>query len=226
MTEMTTQMKFPFYGVSIKCEGEEYIQFKKKAIEIKLEIETTMERSGNIKLPIDFIDGISCIVKIEYRRLTEHFQLWFSIKSDIVQYYDDDEEDYEYINLIEHLGICQTYNTSTLPQEKYIEILMKIKYVLTKLKFDKLTSKLTMKPNKDQLYYSLFACENITMRATQCSVCYDLTNWKTSCGHSVCIRCIQDIKLKKQEDCDEGCTCKYRPCPICRADMMVRPEDA
>lgn len=225
MTEMTIQ----FNGVEIRCEGEEYLLIKRKAIELKIEIETAPVVNDYIRLPIHKIDGISCLVKIVYNRTLSGCSLGFKIESSIVQIYDDDIDEYDPIDLLSwSYRIGNWYDNTTIPQETYIEFLMKVKYLLANLKFDKLTSELTLKPSKNQLFYDLFDCENITMDASICSVCLELTNHKTFCGHSVCYRCIEGIRERKKEPaecCGDGCTCMYRPCPECRGDMMMKPDE-
>lgn len=51
----------------------------------------------------------------------------------------------------------------------------------------------------------------IVNNTEECCVCYEKTNSKTSCGHSICYRCVKKVK-KKEGD---------RDCPMCRKTIYM-----
>lgn len=56
--------------------------------------------------------------------------------------------------------------------------------------------------------HELFVVEELSS-AEDCSICYEKTNTLTNCGHSVCIPCLHQLKVKT--------------CPICRGqDVSIQ----
>ncbi len=60
--------------------------------------------------------------------------------------------------------------------------------------------------------------KNATFLYNECSVCYEITDGKTECGHSLCVLCLTKIEKKKHEDAD--CERKICPCPVCRSPIQ------
>jgi hypothetical protein len=50
----------------------------------------------------------------------------------------------------------------------------------------------------------------------ECCVCYEKTNSKTDCGHTICLQCAMKVKKEPDEN-DE----KYRNCPMCRGLLTM-----
>lgn len=66
---------------------------------------------------------------------------------------------------------------------------------------------------KDKEIANCFKCENVELEYETCGVCYEDTNTKTNCRHSLCFRCWSNIE--KVDCCEEN----VLPCPICRKDI-------
>lgn len=63
--------------------------------------------------------------------------------------------------------------------------------------------------------FSSIACPTVVVDCMkECSVCYEKTNTKTPCKHSLCNRCWSKIQPVQDEDCDD-----VTPCPICRKNI-------
>lgn len=59
--------------------------------------------------------------------------------------------------------------------------------------------------------FATIECETIKVDKTDvCCVCYEKTDSKTPCGHTLCNRCWSKIE-KDEDDC---------PCPMCRKDIF------
>jgi len=56
-----------------------------------------------------------------------------------------------------------------------------------------------------------FMGDMIFNKMDECCVCYEKTNSKTDCGHSICYKCA--IKVKEEED--------ERKCPMCRGHLTM-----
>jgi|AntAceMinimDraft_5_1070358.scaffolds.fasta_scaffold54066_2 hypothetical protein len=54
----------------------------------------------------------------------------------------------------------------------------------------------------------------------ECCVCYEKTNSKTECGHSICLRCATKLKNEQwvdgDEDIDDNGNDADKKCPMCR----------
>ena len=61
-----------------------------------------------------------------------------------------------------------------------------------------------------------FNCDSITMNYGECvCLCQEETRRKTKCGHFLCLKCHEKIKI----------VARKRPCPACRSDLVQNHED-
>ena len=63
-----------------------------------------------------------------------------------------------------------------------------------------------MSEPQEIFYYKIgYACIQKTSVSDSCCICYEKTNYKTLCSHSVCIRCVERTKME---------------CPLCRRSFL------
>jgi hypothetical protein len=94
-------------------------------------------------------------------------------------------------------------------------------YTLKHLKFNIRNSKFEIK-NKIQFPIKKFTRNNnnITKKVCdECVVCYENTNFKTACNHTLCAICWGKIKEKCDCCCGNNCHNSFKSCPICREDI-------
>ena len=154
-------------------------------------------------IPINEIDGIQCSTKIYYTNKNLYLQIEtnYMYRNDI-----DDNEDASEITLW-----CSDikYNLNPLNEETINICLTKWFSDIEELKFCKLRTKF-YKSIEVNMFDFLKNMKNIKC-GDDCSVCYEKTQFKTVCNHSVCLSCLTQIK----EISDVGDN-KYKNCPICR----------
>ena len=91
----------------------------------------------------------------------------------------------------------------------------KLIVILNNLKFNTFSGEFSENKINEKMY-NIFKSPNLTIEeGEECSVCYEKTLTKTCCNHSVCYKCMENIKLEYD---DEGCKVKF--CPMCRKDII------
>ena len=114
----------------------------------------------------------------------------------------------------------------TLSTEPIMKCIIEIKYILSKIKFCKLSSE--FRPDIDEINYkrklitSIFQCDNVKMNSDICSVCHDFTRHKLKCNHHLCVLCFQTMRQKMKDDMDDE---QDEPddlsCPLCRKEFSI-----
>lgn len=85
-----------------------------------------------------------------------------------------------------------------------------LKKFITNIRNIKFNNELGVFPDKDIIKHGeTFVCDNIELLTEECSVCYEKTETKTKCGHSLCIRCETELFIKRKASC-----------PICRSCLV------
>ena len=98
--------------------------------------------------------------------------------------------------------------------------------ILKTIKIDKLHGKFCSPMKPPQVQWSTFCedfCEEFKDNETmdlalkECCVCFALTASRTNCGHSICLECIANLKIEKNETNETFSTYDdYKNCPVCR----------
>jgi len=109
-----------------------------------------------------------------------------------------------------------------IPDENMVgHLLQSCAQTLNQITFDKSMGKFVI-PGSQYTAITLLFCEafgvtnpTIKSQLDTCSVCYDKTLTKTSCGHVLCIPCWSSIERTQSEDD----ICSNKKCPICRKDL-------
>ena len=205
---MESKMMIEMNGKEIVCEGKELQLIKRKAIEWKINYET--KNMDKVYLPINKVDGVRVMVYYRIWKYGDQKTTFRFIIENNFDVFDADEE--EMINEILFSEILVENDLLTI--EDYMTAIMKIKYLLSNIKFDDLHNNFSLEKCNNNIYIELFECENIEMAYDKCSVCENYTINKSPCDHATCVRCVQHIKSVKN---DEGDT--YFPCPLCRQDL-------
>jgi len=164
-----------------------------------------------IALPIDTIDGVyvSCYIR-SYDAENEKIGLVYNIELEI---YDDDCEN---ISMYKHRSL-PIQNLTKEYCEKFCQTIFT---TLPLLKLHPVGGFVTHKTSraigheKLETLFKNFDCNNITKsNLGECCVCYNRTDTKTCCKHSLCYRCWSKMVNDKDEDEE------YVKCPICRQDL-------
>ena len=205
--------------------------FKKLAIAYKIKGDDFLEANKDTKdgysyvyfrLPVKEVDNIPVFAELKYVVLPgkekKFYDIYFKIKSQkfLTCSFTDDNGEYqcdEQEHLLFQLNCLKSYNTSPslTDYENFFDTIYK---TLPKLKYDKLTEKLTDKPMID--------CEELTklldhknIEKKSCCVCLDICGGviqKEECIHTLCLECFS--KMKPVYDEDECGEVIY--CPLCR----------
>ena len=148
-----------------------------------------------------------------------HGSMWIEA-NDIWVAENDDIERYDLFS--------QSFNVdkTILPIENVANFLQSAAQILNKIVFDKCAGQFILPEYPKKNAAALLFCEafGVTNPAIKpeldtCSVCYDKTRTKTSCGHVLCIPCWSSIKRTVSDD--DGISCDTKKCPICRAELYI-----
>ena len=127
--------------------------------------------------------------------------------------YDDDCNEYRLYTKILYVSREEEYFT------KIMNMLEWNKDILSNLVYDNKQGKLIDK-RVSRTITEIEKIDDIRMNymgnmisneMEECCVCYEKTNSKTDCGHTLCLQCAMKIKEESDEN-DE----KHRNCPMCR----------
>jgi len=206
-----------------------------KSRKAKLEKELYFNHDNNIHLKgIKSVDKLKCEVWLYVNYRSYEFKL---ISADLLEgncdncdgkvYYSKDIMDYqatkEYDDELqkkENLPLHQIKNRMKIIKRDDVELCIdKLIVILNNLKFNTFSGEFNEYEINEQMY-NIFKSPNLTIEeGEECSVCYEKTLTKTFCNHSVCYKCMENIKLDFD---DEGC--KEKPCPMCRKDIIYPPQ--
>jgi len=185
------------------------------------EYKFTKNYETELNLPISKLHGISVDATIDirctnYRQPVADWKYWWllEIKSD--ELYNDYEEDEFYRFYCDNTSKNERKEDDIAGLTEELERLIKS---VKDLQFDKGSGVFKRQNEEEKMTPIMEASnkafeilkddENIETNCQTCTVCYELTRTRTSCGHCVCIPCITKIKRHPE---DEGA---YR-CPLCR----------
>jgi hypothetical protein len=201
----------------IICKGEELKKMKEITDNI---YDVFLDLDGyKMTLPIKKINGLCCDPIISIQKDTyqsDTFNIDFKIESDKLFKKWDDGEYRKKNYYFEHFGFI---HEDEFDKDTHIlHILIIIKYLLSNLQYCYGSNRLTLTTNDNlELFTSVFENPNIEMCCDKCCVCLTTTTNKTSCNHSLCFICWEQIKIQTHEDEDED---DEIPCPICRKDIQ------
>lgn len=164
---------------------------------------------GYILVPITEIDNIECDVSIRYTN--KHLKL--SIVTDYL-FCDDDGDSKE----IELWSSDTIYKNSTIEFDtELIKVCLDKWFMdIEELKFCKLRSRF-YKKYESNIFDFIKTMKNIKC-GEDCAVCYEKTNHKTHCQHSICVPCLIKVKETKTEE-DNEYQDMHKHCPICRESL-------
>lgn len=158
-------------------------------------------------LPIDKIDEVKVSVYLRQSPaiLTSEHVLGFTI--------EDAEEKYEngecWYDLLFHKNFIYQHKNLSLKEVK--ELLTQVIQIIESLNFSTYHGMfLTMKPDefqKEWLFKDIIKSSKVEYKFGDCCVCLDTTRTKTTCGHFLCVKCFQKLKLKN--------------CPLCRHRLAL-----
>lgn len=222
--EETKQMIVEYNNTQIICEGTELQMIE----DMSLEYINSVQDIGSyenaqylIKLPIKYVNGLlcDCIIKFGYYSCERYGSNHTHIET----------KKYHLVALkviSNHLNMGEKYNYQTnkmyydtkLIEDKSSQIthndlmisIIKAKYILSNLKYCYFENVLTLKPSKILSIASIFENPNVKLNCEDCAVCHNSTTNKTSCSHSLCFICWEQIKENEEE---------VIPCPLCREDI-------
>ena len=134
---------------------------------------------------------------------------------DIMDYQATKEYDDE-LQKKENIPLHQIKNRMKIIKRDDVELCIdKLIVILNNLKFNTFSGEFNEDEINEQMY-NIFKSPNLTIEeGEECSVCYEKTLTKTLCNHSVCYKCMENIKLGY-----DGEGCKEKPCPMCRKDII------
>ena len=128
--------------------------------------------------------------------------------------------------------IVRNFNDE-FPLEKGIQLIFE---KIEKLKYNKISglfydySKNDGNSGEENIMVTLFSIlknyENVCSSISECCVCLEITDTRTSCDHNVCISCYSklDVSNKKWSQYD-GTDLFYKKCPLCRGIIQkLLPE--
>jgi len=175
--------------------------------------------SNRYTLPIDELDGIRVVVQIQkiiFNRAFKTERYYLNVRFEDVYDIDDVHLNDEY--LLFHSDDLKTLDKTLIFTKIFCE------NFVVDLVDGKFVTK-SLNESESRVKLALFFAKNprVKICMDECCVCKDtMTETKTSCGHPVCIRCIN--KLPKNEDADDydmngqelGI---HRKCPMCRTEF-------
>jgi hypothetical protein len=165
---------------------EELVSFVNSKIEKYTSCSARQNDIGLIELPISEINDLPVTVYIIISRNPD-IGLNLSIRSTL---WSPEEDDFLQVYCGPVISISQ--GVQNICQD-YVD-------AINDLKVDKIESILTRQKMANCKLFN----DNVKLRFESCSVCFENTNRKTCCGHSLCILCWS--KILKEET----------KCPICR----------
>jgi hypothetical protein len=157
---------------------------------------------------LEYIDELNNIVS--YIKFSPSMNLYsMSVDSKCLLDIDYNNINYFYQGLLSITPVNPNIPVKELINKDDIEIVLtKFVHIIDLLKPNKITGKLTYKDNDIIKKYDNKDCD-------ECCICYDLTDNKTCCGHSVCFICVEKIFASGPIDYIT------RQCPICREDIII-----
>ena len=182
----------------------------KELAEVVISLKGEKENERQITLPIETIDGVYCDSEIMLHN-KNNSGIVFVVKSS----FPNNEGEYDDIY---HFSKWNGDGLTDAEIETFCQS------VFDKIPLLKLTYEGVLKPNKskwdiarekvDNIFRN-YNCDNIKKTCSdECCVCYNKTKTKTSCKHSLCVRCwskmYNDIECPDDDDCVK--------CPMCRQD--------
>jgi hypothetical protein len=176
------------------------------------------EHNNDVKysftLPIKKVCGLKVDVTLQFFKDKE----WLiKIISDDYLYdyecnYDEDDIELDWVELYSKV-IKLDKNFDSI--EYFEEVLIKVKDLLTNIKFNKLTGRFVLNEDNDYgLCWKNFLDDIPTVECAyeNCVVCYEPTFCSTKCKHSVCYMCINQLKPTYNSEWEKN----EKFCPICR----------
>lgn len=164
---------------------------------IQQHYEKLFENDETIEFPIKKLWGIRCTVIINEKTL--------SIHSDT--FYEDED-------------CCRNIRLFKQKVNSFDEA----KVILKNIKLDNYVGKFVLhNENKhlDDLNYWSEAFKDvshISLVGDECCICLQkFTATQTTCGHTLCLQCADQIKPINEDECDDDT--KIIPCPLCRCDI-------
>jgi hypothetical protein len=165
-----------------------------------------------ISMPIVEIDGvknISCYIKF----YCEKKGLAFEVEADFKYDGENDESPTIYMK--------RKYNTNGINKDdilafscELLEELPQIRLGLNGQLLIRDTQIMSMRAAFEDVFATI-ECETIKVDKTGvCCVCYEKTDTKTPCGHTLCNRCW--CKIEKDEKDEDA----PMPCPLCRKNIF------
>ena len=181
------------------------------AQKLAVKIGLLKERKCNYKLPIIEIDGIKNIIcKIEIWEKLEGLSFYVYCNFKCCDGGDN-----------EILFEKPLYrNDKKITNEDLLKFSEELLDKLPKLRLD-IDGRLSQTDIEEQLMlaefediFSSIECDTFKIdKNNTCCVCYEKTNTKTLCEHSLCNRCWSKIEINNDEDE------KNIPCPLCRENI-------
>ena len=222
--EQTKQMIVEYNNTQIICEGTELQMIEDMSLEYIDSVQDIGSYDNGqylIKLPIKSVNGLLCYCFLKFGYFTSE------------RYGSDhtliETKKYYWVALkvfSSHLNMGEKYNYSSyqmyydkkILEDQYVpfvhtdimKCIIKAKYLLSNLKYCYFENQLTLKPSHILLLSSIFENPNIELNCEECSICRITTTNKTSCNHSLCFICWEQIKENEDE---------IIPCPLCREDI-------
>lgn len=129
---------------------------------------------------------------------------------------DTDEEDEEYNHthsyIEKKLMRARSYDSIVVVLREIFEEIALLKYNPLTCKFNNNRDYQIHKSKAKALAFAFKDTANVVLFDDECSVCLDSTRYKTTCNHSLCVRCADKIILNNRKQYGNA----ESKCPTCR----------
>jgi len=173
-----------------------------------------LAQNGGKRIYVDFshikeIDGVLVDINMKLEEPTTGIYTYMCDITDcIVGIHNDDE--------------CQSNHTyfckyETLDSfEEFVCSIERLYSILKNIKMDyyDCTFKICDSKSEEEMIRSCFHfsdCDNVKLHGDKCSVCYEITKMKTTCGHHICVPCADRTLVKTHPS----------KCPVCRENNAL-----
>ena len=175
----------------------------------------TTELSENFKVKFSGLT-FNCLCELIRMEHSDRDLYKLTILSEDI--YDNDYNEYK---------LYTKYLSVSREEEYYTEIMNMLEWdkdILNNLMYDNKQGKL-IDTRVSRTITEIEKIDNIRMNymgnmifneMDECCVCYEKTNSKTDCDHSICLQCAMKIKEERDENDDE-----VRNCPMCRGLLTM-----
>ena len=177
------------------------------------------------KLPINKIDGMECnVILVMNCRCIRMVINTNRLYTDCCHIMNDNLCNYvlfeKHFITVNETIVEQSF---VFKKEHFVKVLVELKTLLPKLRFNRLKGKLTDKDETQDIsqLFCVFLSDmkNVDTGVEECCVCSEKTFTKTPCGHTLCIQCWERIKPTRV------CGDEFSPlCPMCREDISFEDK--